>query len=121
MKDIRKILREAGVQSDFVSGTDGVDGQFFLNLEGGLFLTTVIDQNGTGGHCVFIDVGRKVIIDPANKKEMSLNLRNLFECAGPCSLTLAFCRVLKIHLPDRNRKEDKTRAKRKRKQEKKRL
>jgi hypothetical protein len=68
MKDIRMILREAGVQSDFVLGTEGVDGQFFLNLEGGLFLATVIDQNGTGGHCVFIDVGRKVIIDPANKK-----------------------------------------------------
>ena len=121
MKDIRIILREVGVQSDFVFGTEGVDGQFFLNLEGGLFLTTIIDQNGTGGHCVFIDVGRKVIIDPANKKEISLNLRNLFECAGPCSLTLAFCRVLEIHLPDRNRKEDKTRAKRKRKREKKRL
>ena len=69
MKDIRIILREVGVQSDFVFGTEGVDGQFFLNLEGGLFLTTIIDQNGTGGHCVFIDVGRKVIIDPANKKK----------------------------------------------------
>ena len=81
----------------------------------------MIDQNGTGGHCVFIDAGRKVIIDPANKKEIHLTLWNLFECAGPCSLTLAFCRVLKIHLPDRNRKEDKTRSKRKRKRQKKRL
>ena len=45
----------------------------------------------------------------------------MFECAGPCSITLEFCRVLKIHLPQRTRKEDKTRSKRQHKRQKKRL
>jgi hypothetical protein len=68
MKDIRFMLRCVGVQSDYISVTDRVFGTFFLDFVDGLFLATVVDQNGTAGHCVFIDTERKVIIDPANKK-----------------------------------------------------
>ena len=53
-----------------------------MDFVDGMFLATVVDQNGTAGHCVFIDAERKVIIDLANKKNR-LTLRNLFECAGP--------------------------------------
>jgi hypothetical protein len=101
--------------------TARVFGTFFLDFVDGLFLATVVDQNGTAGHCVFIDTERKVIIDPANKKEIRLTLRNLFECAGPYSLTLEFSRVLKMNLPQRTKKEDRTRSKRKHTRQKKRL
>ena len=37
-----------------------------MDFVDGLFLETVVDQNGTAGHCVFIDTERKVIIDLAN-------------------------------------------------------
>ena len=68
MKDIRFMLRCVGVQSDYISVTDRVFGTFFLDFVDGLFLATVVDQNGTAGHCVFIDTERKVSIDTANKK-----------------------------------------------------
>ena len=68
MKDIRFMLRSVGVQSDYIYVTDHVFGTFFLDFVDGLFLLTVVDKNGTAGHCVFIDTKRKVIIDPANKK-----------------------------------------------------
>ena len=119
MKDIKVMLRPVGVQSDYLAVKDSVNGMCFLQFMDGLFLATVVDQNGTTGHCVFIDTERKFIIDPANKKEIWLTLRNLFECAGPWSLTLEFCRVLRIHLPQRTRKDDKTRSKRQEKRRKK--
>jgi hypothetical protein len=68
IKDIRFMLRQVGVQSTYISVTARVFGIFFLDFVDGLFLVTVVDQNGTAGHCVFIDTERKVIIDPANKK-----------------------------------------------------
>ena len=119
--DIRFMLRQVGVQSAYISVTDRVFGTFSLDFVDGLFLATVVDQNGTAGHCVFIDTERNFIIDPENKKEIRLTLRNLFECADPCSLTLVFCRVLRIHLPQCTRKDDKTRSKRQHKRQNKRL
>ena len=68
MKDIRVMLRHGGVQSAYISVTDRVFGTFFLDFVDGLFLATVVDQNGTAGHCIFIDTDRKVIIDPASTK-----------------------------------------------------
>ena len=72
MKDIRFMLRCVGVKSDYISVTDRVFGTFFLDFVDGLFLATVVDQNGTAGHCVFIDTERKVIIGPDNKKRNSV-------------------------------------------------
>jgi len=70
IKDIRFMLRHVGVQSAYISVSDRVFGTCFLDVVDGLFLATVVDQNGTAGHCVFIDTERKVIIDLANKKEI---------------------------------------------------
>ena len=35
-----------------------------------LFLAKVVDANGTTGHCICIDTGRAVIVDPANATEV---------------------------------------------------
>ena len=66
MKDIIFMLRHVGVQSAYISVTARVFGTFFLDFVDGLFLVTVVDQNGTAVHCVFIDTERNIIIDPAN-------------------------------------------------------
>ena len=69
MKDIRFMLRHVGVQSAYIYVTARVFGTFFLDFVDGLFLATVVDQNGTAGHCVFIDTERKFIINPENKNK----------------------------------------------------
>jgi hypothetical protein len=48
---------------------DSVNEKNFVDFVDGLFLATVVDQNGTAGHCVFIDADKKVIIDPAIKNK----------------------------------------------------
>ena len=47
-----------------------VGGIFFMQFTDGMFLANVVDQNDAAGHCVFIDAYRKVIINPANEKEI---------------------------------------------------
>ena len=68
MNDVKDVLRIFGVQSDYLRVIVSVNGIFFLEYTDGLFLVNVVDQNGAAVHCIFIDAGRKVIIDPANEK-----------------------------------------------------
>ena len=42
-------------------------------------------------------------IDAENLKEVPLNQKNLFDCAGPCSLCMEFCDVINMCQPDSGR------------------
>ena len=64
--------------------------------KGGLLFVKVVDQNGTAGHCVVIDLFRKVILDPEEDSEVSLDQYHLLKCAGPMSLCTEFKDVLRI-------------------------
>ena len=68
MNDVKDVLRLFEVQSEYLRVNGSVDGIFFMQFTDGMFLVNVIDQNGAAGHCVFIDAGRKFIINPANGK-----------------------------------------------------
>ena len=41
--------------------------------KGGLLFVKIFDQNGTAGHCVVIDLFRKVTLDPEKDVEVSLD------------------------------------------------
>ena len=100
IKNIAMLLRELSINSEkFLRGTDATTRDEILKVESGLFLAKVVDQNGTGGHCIFVDANRKVIIDPENAKEVALTLRNLHRCAGPWSMCCGLHHVLQITLP----------------------
>ena len=70
MKDFRQIMRQFGVETDFLNKTEENTwpADFFLNLSEGLLLAKVVDQNYGDGHCIFIDAGRNFIIDASNAK-----------------------------------------------------
>ena len=48
----------------------------------------------------------KVNIDAEHLKEVPLNQKNLFDCAGPCSLCMEFCDVINICLPDSGQRRE---------------
>jgi hypothetical protein len=73
---------------DFCSGP--------LFKRGGLFFGTVVDMNGTSGHCVVLDLFRRFILDPADKWEVDLDKLHLLKCAGPMSLCIEFKHVIEI-------------------------
>ena len=53
-------------------------------------------MNGTRGHCVVLDLFRRVILDTEDKSEVDLDKLHLLKCAGPMSLCLEFKHVIEI-------------------------
>ena len=62
----------------------------------GLFFGTVVAMNSNSGHCVVLDLFRRVILDPAEKWEVDLDKLHLLKCAGPMSLCIEFKHVIEI-------------------------
>eukprot|EP01047_Picozoa_sp_COSAG01_P012290 COSAG01_NODE_550_length_15593_cov_12.422422_12_plen_461_part_00 len=96
MKQVAAILREAGVRTAAVKEEDPM---FLLEQAEGVYLTQLVDGNGCKGHAVAIDAGRKVIIDPAEKHELLLSLRNLNKCCGLASICCGLYLLQKLDIP----------------------
>ena len=98
---LRQMLTELDVQFE-VMGSVSIDSCLTGPLveAGGLLFVRVVDQNGTAGHCIVIDLFRKVILDPSEEVEVSLDRLNLLKCAGPISLCMEFKDVLQIQIID---------------------
>ena len=97
IKTLRSMLEDLRVKFE-VMGSASIDSCLTgpLVVKGGLLFVKVVDQNGTAGHCVVIDLFRKVILDPGKEVEVILNRMNLFKCAGDMSLCMEFKDVLII-------------------------
>ena len=53
-------------------------------------------MNGTSGHCVVLDLFRRVIIDPAEKWEVDLEKFHLLKYACPILVCIEFKHVIEI-------------------------
>ena len=89
IKTLRTMLDDLHVKCEII-GSASIDSCCTGPLveKGGLLFVKVVDQNGTAGHCVVIDLFRKVILDPGKEVEVKLNRRNLLKCAGDMSLCM---------------------------------
>ena len=98
---LRQMLTELDVQFKAM-GSVSIDSCLTGPLveAGGLLFVLVVDQNGTAGHCIVIDLFRKVILDPCEDFEVILDRSNLLKCAGPMSLCMEFKDVLQIESID---------------------
>jgi hypothetical protein len=96
MNQVKAILRAGGVRTAAVKEEDP---NFLLTAPGGVYLTQLIDGNGCKGHAVAVDVDRKVIIDPVEKYELPLSLRNLDKCCGLASMCCGLYLLQKLDMP----------------------
>jgi hypothetical protein len=99
---LRKMLHNLGVMQHRIPGNgDAVSIEYLAEVCDGLYVATIKDQNGTGGHCVGIDAFRKVIVDPSEEREIRLDRTSLLKSAGPCAMCIEFIHVIRIdHIPD---------------------
>ena len=95
------MLQELRVQFEIMGGVS-IDNCSSGPLVGNgvFFPSKVVDQNGSAGHCVVIELFRKVILDPAEEWEVNLEKSYLLQCAGPMSLCMEFKYVLQIQRID---------------------
>ena len=90
------MLKEVHVDFVTVPSDVGTCSINFSPLDEGIFVATIVDQNGTEGHCIVLDCFLRVIIDPSEEEEVPLDEHRLFKCAGPCSLCVVFTQVIAI-------------------------
>ena len=57
------------------------------------FLAELVDGNGLAGHTVCLNLGRGVILDPAETHEIALTTQNLDRCTGPYSICVGLKHV----------------------------
>ena len=95
-------MHHLGVGQHRIPGNgEAVSIDYFAEVCEGLYVATIKDQNGTGGHCVGIDAFRKVIVDPSEEREIHLDRNSLVNSAGPCAMCIEFINVIQIdHIPD---------------------
>ena len=98
IKTLRWMMKEIGVEFRMMEGGVTINSLCSSSLveERGLLFDNIVDQNGTAGHFVVIDLFRKVIIDPAEECEVDLDRCHILKCAGTMSVCIEFKDVLKI-------------------------
>jgi GNAT superfamily N-acetyltransferase len=81
--------------------------------EDACLLVELVDGNGLAGHAVFLDLGRKVILDPAETHEIPFTTENLDRCTGPYSICIGLKHVHELILkPPTTKKTQKKKRKR---------
>ena len=92
---LTNMLYELGVRQHRIpKNGEAVSIEYLADICEGLYVATIKDQNGTGGHCVGIDAFQKVIVDPSEERDIRLDRNSLVNSAGPCAMCIEFIHVI---------------------------